>query len=106
MEKDVIKILLDGINSKANCKAIKIHNAGFIEAGTPDIIASINGNMLLIEAKRDPSKKPSAIQQRRLDEWEGSNAMVSVIKGVEQAKMFVRSLHSVKCSPINTLMES
>lgn len=92
LEKDVIKILLDGINAHPNCKAIKIHNAGYIEAGTPDIIACIIGKFLGIEAKRDETKKPTPIQQKRLDEWTAAKGMTAVIKGIEQAKMFVRSL--------------
>ena len=95
LEKEVIKILLKGLNAAPGCKAIKIHNSGYMESGTPDIIASIKGRMLLIEAKRDPSKNPTDIQEKRLNEWGMTGAMVSVIKGVEQARAFVNSLQQV-----------
>jgi len=95
LEKDVIKILLDGINSAPKCKAIKIHNAGYIEKGTPDIIASLNGHMVLIEAKRDPTKSPSYLQEKRLEEWSTAGATTAVIKGVAQAKLFIKSIQSV-----------
>lgn len=95
LEKVVIQILLDGINSKPKCKAIKIHNAGYIESGTPDIIASINGIIILIEAKRDPTKKLTPIQDQRLKEWASSGAMTAIIKGIDQAKLFIKSIESV-----------
>jgi len=107
-ENKVTEILLDGINSKPKCKAIKIHNSGYIESGTPDIIASINGLILLIEAKRDLTKKPSPIQDQRLKEWASSGAMTAVIKGTDQAKLFIKSIESVdlEAAIANTVLQT
>ena len=55
------------------------------EPGTPDKIGCINGEMILIEFKRE-GKKPTALQIQRHKEWRDVGAQVWVIHSVEELK--------------------
>ena len=79
-------------------KAIKAHGSVYMELGTPDIAASAKmecphcgarGQAFLLEGKK-PGRKPSAIQRKRLREWNDAGAIVGIIYSVAEAVAVVQ----------------
>lgn len=85
----VVTPILNYINSLPNAKAINIHGSVFSERGTPDIIGSINGRMVLFECKRDDTEEPEPIQKWRLSEWISAGAVVGGVSDVWHVKMIL-----------------
>jgi len=77
--------VLEYLNSLPGCKAIKIHGSAYIEAGTPDVMGCIKGRAFFLELKV-PGKKPTAIQERRLKEWEAAGAITGVVTSIEEVR--------------------
>lgn len=75
----VVKPILDYINSMPYSKAINIHGSIFTERGTPDVIGSINGRMVVFECKRDEKEDLTKIQKWRLSEWIAAGAVVGAV---------------------------
>ena len=90
-EREIIKAILDYLNSLEKCKAIKIHGSAFMEAGTPDIICCYQGLTLLFEVKR-PGGNLSELQKLRLVQWSEAGAAVQVVTSADEVKTFLTRL--------------
>ena len=86
----VVRPVLDYLNSIPGAKAINIHGSVFSERGTPDVIGSIRGRMVVFECKRDATEKPEEIQQWRLSEWLAAGAVVGAVSDVWHVDMILR----------------
>jgi Holliday junction resolvase len=49
-------------------KFIKIHGSAYMESGTPDVFAMVQGTFFAIECKV-PGEQPDPIQAHRLRQW-------------------------------------
>lgn len=59
------------------------------EAGTPDILGCYRGRMFAIEVKR-PGGRPSAIQLKRIAEWQAAGCSAGVASNVAEAMALVQ----------------
>jgi len=90
LESTVVKTILNGLRSYG-AKAIKIHVDGYVEEGTPDIFACLNGWMFAIEVKRpDDKEHPTKKQQYELAAWEEAGAVVGVARGWPDVERLIR----------------
>lgn len=85
----VVQPVLDYLNSIPGAKAINIHGSVFSERGTPDVIGSIGGRMVVFECKRDAQEEPTKIQKWRLSEWIAAGAVVGSVSDVWQVEMIL-----------------
>lgn len=85
----VVVPILDYLNSLPGAKAINIHGSVFSERGTPDVIGSVNGRMVLFECKRDDTEEPEPIQKWRLSEWILAGAVVGGVSDVWQVELIL-----------------
>ena len=88
----VVQPALDYLNSIPGAKAINIHGSIFSERGTPDVIGSIRGRMVVFECKRDASEEPTEIQNWRLSEWITAGAVVGAVSDVWQVDLILRMM--------------
>lgn len=72
-EKDVVKSILEWLNSLPMCKARKVHG-GMFSAGEPDIDCVINGLSVKIEVK-SPGNQPTENQLKRINEWKSAGCL-------------------------------
>lgn len=72
-EGDVVKSILEWLNSLPMCKARKVHGNIF-SAGEPDIDCVINGFSVKIEVK-DPGEKPTQPQLKKINEWKAAGCL-------------------------------
>ena len=72
------------------CKVIKVHGSPTMEAGTPDLIGCYRGRCFVLEVKRDEKYPATALQLRRLDEWQAAGAKAAVVWTVDQALEVIR----------------
>lgn len=66
---------------EAGFKALNVHGSPYTEAGSPDIIACLNGRCWVIEVKT-PTGELSNIQKVRLEEWYRAGAICCVVTSV------------------------
>ena len=99
LEKDLINYLLKGLNVLPNCKAIKLHGSVYMEAGTPDILVSMNGRCVLVEVKRDTCNHPSVIQELRIKEWKWAGADCGIVAGKDEAIRFLELAKTICARP-------
>lgn len=85
----VVVPTLKYINSLPHSKAINIHGSIFCERGTPDIIGSVNGRMVVFECKRSEEEDLESIQKWRLSEWIRAGAVVGGVSSVDQVKLIL-----------------
>ncbi len=89
-EQRVVKAVLAEIKRRGG-KAVKTQPPG-VEAGTPDILAALNGVCLAVECKA-PNCKASPLQLRRLAEWNAAGAVAVV---VDDVRKFVAMLDAMR----------
>jgi hypothetical protein len=80
----VSKPAIDAINARPRAKAIKLHGSVYMEAGTPDELAVVDGTPYLLESKLRGGVL-SPIQRKRLLEWHNAGAVVGVIHSKAEA---------------------
>jgi hypothetical protein len=68
----------------------KRHISPFAVAGDPDIYGSAKGRHVELETKL-LGKKPTALQGRRLQEWQEAGAVVGVVHSVGEALALVEA---------------
>lgn len=73
-ETQLTKKILDYLNALPNCKATKRHTGWYGRVGEPDITGCKDGKHFEIEVKR-PGEVPTAIQEKRLLEWDDAGAL-------------------------------
>lgn len=84
-ERAIVKSILAYLNSLPACLARKRWGGGMGVAGDPDIDACLRGRSVQLEVKR-PGEKPTALQLRRLDEWQRAGAVAAVVHSVMEVK--------------------
>lgn len=72
-------------------KWIKIHGSSFQEAGQPDIIGCVEGQMYGFEVKLPFVGRPSALQLETLDEWRQEGAIACIVETPAQAIALVKA---------------
>jgi hypothetical protein len=90
-EASLTSKILNYLNSLPGCKAEKRHGSQYSEAGAPDINACYKGRSIQIEAKQ-PGKKPTPIQLKRLQEWQEAGAVVGWVTDLEGVKRMLEEL--------------
>lgn len=86
----VVQPVLNYLSSIPGSKAINIHGSVFSERGTPDVIGSIRGRMIVFECKRDATEEPTDIQKWRLSEWIAAGAVVGAVSDVWHVDLILR----------------
>lgn len=89
-EKNVenqIKRYLDSLGSYY----LKVHGSMYQPAGTPDILACINGYFVGIEVKRPSGGRVSALQRSKLKQIESSGGISIVARSVEDVSTVLKS---------------
>ena len=89
-ESRLVSLILAYLNGLPAGKAIKIHGSQFMEAGTPDVLAVVNGRAVLVEVKT--GTKTSPIQEYRIGQWRDAGAVVVVARSLDDVMAAVRSL--------------
>ena len=79
-ESRLSRKLLQELNKLEGVKAIKIHGSRYMEAGSPDIFASVRGQFLVIECKRNSKVSLEPLQKQRLKEWGDAGALACSVR--------------------------
>lgn len=74
-----IKKYLDSLNAYY----LKVHGSMYQPAGTPDILACVNGRFVAIEVKRPSGGVLSELQKSKLKKIENSGGVSIVARSVE-----------------------
>ena len=72
-EADVVKDILEWLNSLPKCKARKVHGNIF-SASEPDIDCVLNGLSVKIEVK-NPGEEPTQPQLKKINEWKAAGCL-------------------------------
>lgn len=89
-ESHIVRAIRERLAREPGVKVIKIRGGLGQEAGTPDILGCAlrpgmtHGVMLALEVKR-PGQKPTALQKKRLAEWQAAGAIAAVVTSVDEA---------------------
>lgn len=86
-----IKDYLDSIGSYY----IKTHGSMFSKAGTPDIIACINGRFVAIEVKRAEGGEVSALQKAKIKLIQQAGGIAFVASSLEETKRHLKKLNLI-----------
>lgn len=62
---------------------IKHHGSAYSHAGTPDLLACLDGRFLALEVKR-PGKRATRLQAVELGRWAAAGAVAGVVTSVEE----------------------
>ena len=84
-ESTIVDNIRKALNKLPGTKAIKVHGTPYMKAGTPDILGCSHGQFFALEVKRDETKKPTALQERQLFEWQEAGAKAAVVWSVASA---------------------
>jgi hypothetical protein len=84
-ERAIVKAILSYLNSLSGCLARKRWGGGMGVAGDPDIDACIRGRSVQLEVKR-PGEKPTALQEKRIEEWTQAGAIAGVVHSVADVR--------------------
>lgn len=90
-ESAIVNAIMRWLKNLPNCEARKAHGSVWSVAGDPDIYGCINGRMFLLEVKQ-PGRRPTVLQEKRLREWRGAGAIVGVAHSLEEAQTIVEPL--------------
>lgn len=86
-----IKRFLDSIGAWH----IKTHGNMFSRAGTPDILACINGKFVAIEVKREKGGEVSTLQLAHIKLIQQAGGVAFVASGLEEAKAHLKKQHLI-----------
>jgi hypothetical protein len=92
-EESIVRMILKYINSLPRCYAEKTHGSAYT-AGRADITACVGGRRVELEVKR-PGKRATPLQQRFLDRWERSGAVVGTVHSVTEVKELFTAHHMI-----------
>jgi len=82
-ERAITARIMRAVKALPNSKIIKIHGSSYIESGTPDLIACVNGVMYCFEVKA-PRKFSTPLQAKRLREWRNAGAVAEVVHSEDE----------------------
>lgn len=74
---------------------IKTHGNMFSKAGTPDIIACVNGRFVGIEVKRPDGGKVSALQKAKIKLIRASGGVAFVADSLDETKRYFKEQHLI-----------
>lgn len=77
-----IKRYLDGLGAYH----IKIHGSAYMPAGTPDILACVNGRFVGIEVKKPNGGVVSALQKLKIKQIKNAGGVALVATSVEEVE--------------------
>jgi len=80
-ERTITRKIMQSINRMGGY-CVKIHGSPYTTAGTPDILASIDGRFVAVEVKLE-GKKPTAIQHHTLQTIANSGGIAFVANSAE-----------------------
>ncbi|MGM8215151.1 VRR-NUC domain-containing protein [Bacillaceae bacterium W0354] len=89
MKEKTIENQIKGYLDQIGAWYIKTHGNMFSKAGTPDIIACINGTFVGIEVKK-PGGQPSALQLAQIKRIEQSGGISFVADSLKHCQMELR----------------
>lgn len=69
---------------------LKVHGSMYQPAGTPDILACVNGRFVAIEVKRPSGGRVSALQKSKLKQIEAAGGVAIVARSVEDVSSVFR----------------
>lgn len=69
---------------------LKVHGSMYQPAGTPDILACVNGRFVAIEVKRPSGGRVSALQKSKLKQIEAAGGVAIVARSVEDVSAVFR----------------
>jgi len=78
--------IIEWINRQPRCRARKVHSSGSTGRGEPDILACIQGQMLVIETKLPKGGEPTSIQKYCLQQWRSAGAEAMSATSLRQVK--------------------
>lgn len=87
LEKDLLREARDWLRLvySTEVKAVKIHGSPYTENGIPDLLICLRGRFIAAEAKQ-PGKKPTTIQERRLQEYRDAGGTAFWFDTMEEFK--------------------
>lgn len=89
--EDKIKRYLDSLGAYH----VKIHGSAFMPAGTPDILACINGRFVAIEVKRPSGGVVSELQKLKLKQIEHAGGVGIIARSVQDVSERIGREHII-----------
>lgn len=89
--EDKIKRYLDSLGAYH----VKIHGSAFMPAGTPDILACINGRFVAIEVKRPSGGVVSELQKLKLKQIEQAGGVGIIARSVQDVSERIGREHII-----------
>lgn len=87
-ESRIVKAVMDECR-KQGWWCMKLHGGAFSLAGMPDVMAIKDGRVVFLEVKQ-PGKRPTPVQVRRMEELEGHGCPCAVVTSRLEAREFLR----------------
>lgn len=84
-ENDIVRAILNYLNTVPGCFAWKEHGGMYGTAGIPDIIACINGGFYAFEVKT-PVGKTTALQDATIRKIRKCGGQAFVVRSVDEVK--------------------
>jgi hypothetical protein len=85
LEKHIVDSIVKYLRTVPGCAVRKRHGTAFGVAGDPDLYGTLNGRHFELEVKR-VGNPPTALQERRIEEWRAAGAIVGVVHGLDEAR--------------------
>lgn len=89
--EDQIKKFLDSLGSYY----LKVHGSAFQPAGTPDILACINGRFVGIEVKKPKGGVVSELQKFKIKQIQNAGGVAFVARSVKDVKQELSRQHII-----------
>lgn len=91
-EKSIADSIRKWIAKQDGCHARKTHGGAYGGGGWPDIVASVNGHLLMLEVKRPGGAGATDLQRRELRTWHDTGAVCAVVRSLTHAKVLVEQM--------------
>lgn len=83
--------IVDAINERHRCRAIKMHGSEYMPRGTPDILAVVRGFTIFLEVKL-PGNVLTPMQEHQSREWRKAFAIVRTVHSFSEAMLCINRL--------------
>jgi hypothetical protein len=90
-ETRLVNRIIRWLNDQPSTRARKVHGSVY-QTGEPDVDAVVNGRAVKIEVKL-PGQKSTALQARRLAQWEAAGAVVGVVTSLDEVQAIVATIY-------------
>jgi hypothetical protein len=87
LEKKIVEKIKKYLLSLPRCYVMKVHGSQFT-TGQPDLIGCFDGRSFCLEVKQ-PGKKATPLQEKRLREWSEAGALTGVVTSVDEVREVV-----------------